>query len=116
MVDDKLSDFVSHFFKDSRDSTAEIAAKIDAVSDAVLGSCDDSGIRSADGHAPPSKPATMPASRAGALDKLRAGRPAVYAALREGASNVAFAPPLAQRAALAAAAAAADVSAKGHKF
>ena len=98
MVDDKLSAFSSAFFSDSRSSTQEIANRIDAISDAVLSGCDDSGIRGGD-----KKNVSMANSRAAMLDRLRTGRPDVYAALRAGASNVAFAPPLQQRAALEAA-------------
>ena len=98
MVDDKLSAFSSAFFSDSRSSTQEIADRIDAISDAVLSGCDDSGLRGGD-----ATKVSMVKSRAAMLDRLRTGRPDVYSALRTGASNVAFAPPLQQRAALEAA-------------
>lgn len=99
VVDERVGAFVAAFFSDSRSTTRQIADRIDAISDAVLGGCDDSGVR--DGES--AKSLRMATSRVEALDRMRLGRPAVYAAVRASASNLAFAPPLEQRAALSAA-------------
>lgn len=99
MVDEKVGEFVAAFFADSRATTKQIADRIDAISDAVLGGCDESGIR--EGEA--AKHLRMPTSRVEALDRMRLGRPAVYAAVRAGANDLVFAPPLEQRSTLTAA-------------
>ncbi len=96
-VDEKLAAFAAMFFKESREATKVIADRIDAVTDAVLGSCEETGIRSDASNV------RMPASHAALIDRCRRDRPAVCAVLRESASNVAFARPLEQRAALDAA-------------
>ena len=96
-VDERLAAFTSVFFKDSRDATQGIADRIDSITDAVLGGCDERGVRSGASNV------RMPTSLATLIDRNRRERPAVYATLRESASNVAFANPLAQRVALEAA-------------
>lgn len=96
-VDDRISAFSSAFFADSRASTQEIADRIDAISDAVLGGCDDQGIQSGASNV------SMPTSQAEKVDRLRTANPALYASLRDGAKGVAFANPLKQRAAIEAA-------------
>jgi hypothetical protein len=96
-VDERLVTFMRVFFKDSREATKGIADRIDSITDAVLGGCDERGVRSG------ATDVRMSTSRAALIDRARLSRPAVYATLRESASNVAFANPLAQRVALEAA-------------
>jgi hypothetical protein len=100
MVDDRLGQFTTAFFSDQRATSVDLAGKIDAISDALFSGCgDDAGLQS--GAA--ASNLQMPKSRVDVLDRMRKGRPALYSAVRESASNVVFARPLMQRAAIEAA-------------
>lgn len=89
-VTDQLQLWSTAFFVDARAAAAAIASKIDYVSDAMLGGCNDDGNDDIGN-------VQLPVSRAALIDQVRASKPAVYAALVLAADEVHKASPTTAR-------------------
>ena len=94
VVDERVQTWSSAFFKDYRDATLLVATKVDYISDAVLGGCDEDDSDSVSNL-------KLPKEHADLIDRLRVSHPAAYQVMLVGSQAVLSAPPLRARAVLA---------------